>query len=210
MSAVIKTRKAKRESSIASVMRKSFARFSIDDNLRSISIARTPDAFIRHGANWGRLVKDQMATIAKERGLTIASWSDYSEKSEHGLRVFFTTTLASFRSVFQGDIYADMLNHPKNKHAFEFINAVVVNGDENRGTVSISYKSLNAKSKVEIRNTLKDVLKEMDKRITGFQSDSQRDDENSDVMSFNFTYKDIPILSDADSYRVRQEAEKNK
>ena len=210
MSTVIKTRKAKREPSIASVMRKSFVRFSIDDDLRSISIARTPDAFIRHGANWSRLVKDQMSAIAKERGLTIASWSDYSEKSEHGLRVFFTTTLASFRSVFQGDIYADMMNHPKNKHAFEFINAVSLSGDENRGSVRISFKILNENSKTEIRNTLKEVLKEMDKRITAFQAGFKPDDKNPEILSFNFTYKDIPLLSDADSYRVRQEAEKNK
>ena len=50
----------------------------------------------------------------------------------------------------------------------------------------------------------------MDKRITAFQAGFKPDDKNPEILSFNFTYKDIPLLSDADSYRVRQEAEKNK
>ena len=195
MSTVIKTRKAKREPSIASVLRKSFVRFKLEDTGRSIVIARTPSAFISHGNDWGKLVKDQVAVIAKERGLTIASWEDTVQDSVHGLRVNFTTTLAGFKEVFQGDIYADMLHHPENNKSFEFINAIILNGDENRGTVSVSYRPKNASSRGSIRSVLKSVLAEMDKRITGFTSEFIDDDANADVKAFTFTYKDIPVLS---------------
>ena len=203
MSTVIKTRKPKRELSIASVLRKSFVRFKIDETQRSISIARTPSAYIQHGNSWDGLVKDQISTIAKERGMVIASWEPYTAGAENGLRVHFTKTLAAFKDVMEGDIRADLTEHPQNGKLFRFVNAQIINGDENRGTVNIVYEPLKDLAKSEIRKIIKQMMLEMDKRVTGFTSEFIDDDAVSSVKAFSFTYKDIPLLNDSDSYRVK-------
>jgi hypothetical protein len=197
MTTVIKTKGAgaKRESSLASVLRESFVKASFEDTGRSIVIARTPEAYIKHGSNWATLTKQRIAEIAKERGLTIASWEESYVDKVPGLRVNFTKTIGGFANVFQGDVYADLLHHPKNKGAFDFINCQLVNGDENRGTMSVSYIPKSDSSRQEIRAVLRGIFSDMDKRITAFSSEVSRKGVGKDAMSFTLTYKDIPVLS---------------